>query len=227
MYPNRSENYCCTGGGGAMSMSEYTNRRLKSGLVKAEQLKNTGATTVVTSCHNCVDGLTDVIRHYKLNMQVTQLVNLVSNALVVEEKVKVAVPAAPEVIEEGEFAGKKILITDDEPDFVTYISTILEDNGAVVITAYDGDEAIEIARKEKPDLMTLDISMPGKSGVEVFDHFREDHELKSIPICIITGKPELRKLIYERPESPPDGYIDKPITEKDLILNLKKILEIG
>ncbi|MFC2103525.1 response regulator, partial [Bacteroidota bacterium] len=223
MYPNRSENYCCTGGGGAMSMSEYTNRRLKSGSIKANQLKETGATTVITSCHNCVDGLTDVIRHYKLNMPVTQLVNLVANALVVEEKVKIAVP---EAVFEGDFAGKRILVTDDEPDFITYISTILEDNGAKVLKAYDGNEAIEIARKEKPDLMTLDISMPGKSGVEVFDHFRNDKELKSIPICIITGKPELRKLIYERPESPPEGYIDKPITEKDLILNIKKILEL-
>ena len=85
MYPNRAENYCCTGGGGAMSMSEYTPRRLKSGVIKANQLKATGAKAVVTSCHNCVDGLTDVIRHYKLGMEVTQLVNLVANALVIEK----------------------------------------------------------------------------------------------------------------------------------------------
>jgi len=85
MYPNREENYCCTGGGGAMSMSEYTPRRLKSGVVKADQLKATGAEVVVTSCHNCVDGLADVIRHYELGMEVTQLVNLVANALVVEK----------------------------------------------------------------------------------------------------------------------------------------------
>ncbi len=88
MYPNRAENYCCTGGGGAMSMSEYTPQRLKSGIVKADQLKATGATIVVTSCHNCVDGLTDVIKHYELGMEVTQLVNLVANALVITEKPK-------------------------------------------------------------------------------------------------------------------------------------------
>ena len=85
MYPNRAENFCCTGGGGAMSMSEYTPRRLKSGKIKADQLKATGTKVVVTSCHNCVDGLTDVIRHNKLDMEVTQLVNLVSNALVIEK----------------------------------------------------------------------------------------------------------------------------------------------
>ncbi|MHC4780100.1 MAG: (Fe-S)-binding protein [Planctomycetota bacterium] len=86
MYPNRAENFCCTGGGGAMSMAEYTPERLKSAKVKADQLKATGADTVVTSCHNCVDGLTDLIKHYKLGMKVIQLVTLVANALVLEEK---------------------------------------------------------------------------------------------------------------------------------------------
>jgi CheY-like chemotaxis protein len=208
-------------------MSEYTNRRLKSGKIKADQLKATGAKIVVTSCHNCVDGLTDVIRHYKLDMKVTQLVNLVSNALVIEEKVTVP-PAeeVPPVEHMEEFHGKKILVTDDEPDFVTFISTILEDNGAEVVRAYDGDQALEIARREKPDLMTLDISMPGKSGVEVFDKIRKDPNLGSIPICIITGQPDTRKLIYERPVAAPEGYLDKPITEHDLILNVKKIFEV-
>ncbi len=87
MHPNRAENFCCTGGGGAMSMSEYTPQRLKSGIIKANQLKATGAKVVVTSCHNCVDGLSDLIRHYKLDMRVTQLVNLVANALVVPARV--------------------------------------------------------------------------------------------------------------------------------------------
>ena len=102
MYPNRSENYCCTGGGGAMSMAEYTPNRLKSGIIKANQLKETGADYVVTSCHNCVDGLGDVIKHYELGMKVTQLVNLVANAIVIEEKVAVPVeaPVEPEMVPE-------------------------------------------------------------------------------------------------------------------------------
>jgi Fe-S oxidoreductase/ActR/RegA family two-component response regulator len=226
MYPNRAENYCCTGGGGAMSMSEYTPRRLKSAKIKADQLKATGAEIVVTSCHNCVDGLTDLIRHYKLGMQVTQLVNLVANAIVIEEKVVAPVEEIPVAEPAGDFAGRTILVTDDEPDFVVYVQTILEDNGATVLTASSGEEMLEVARREKPDLITLDITMPGKSGSEVFEIMRQDKELKSIPVCIITGKPELRKLIYERAVRPPEGYVDKPITEDGLLRNLKKLLKI-
>jgi Fe-S oxidoreductase len=65
-----------------MSMSEYAPRRLKSASIKAEQLRATGAKVVVTACHNCVDALADLIRYYRLDMQVKLLVNLVSNALV-------------------------------------------------------------------------------------------------------------------------------------------------
>jgi Fe-S oxidoreductase len=228
MYPNRAENYCCTGGGGAMSMSEYSARRLKSAKVKADQLKETGAEIVITSCHNCVDGLNDLIRHYKLDMQVTQLVNLVAKALVVPEPEVIEKPAVEiPITEELEFEGYKILVADDEPDFLTYISTMLEDNGALVVKAHDGEEAMDLAKVEKPDLITLDLNMPGKSGIEIFDEIKKDETIKSIPICIITGKPELRELIYERSETKPDGYIDKPISEQGLILNIKKILEVG
>jgi len=250
MYPNRSENYCCTGGGGAMSMSEYTPRRLKSGIVKANQLKETGAAYVVTSCHNCVDGLTDVIRHYELDMKVTQLVNLVANAIVIEEKVTVPVEAspAPEVVEEVPvavpveeipvpvgvgaeredlvLAGRRILVADDEPDQLDFIAMVLEDNGAEIFTATNGDEVLEVARREKPDILTLDLHMPGRNVGEVFELIREDPELEDLKICIITGKPELRKLIYERSVRPPEGYVDKPVDEKRLLLNVRKVLEV-
>jgi len=63
----------------------------ESAKIKADQIVATGAKIVVTSCHNCVDGLADLIRHYKLGMEVTQLVNLVANALVIEPEVAVPV----------------------------------------------------------------------------------------------------------------------------------------
>jgi len=225
MYPNRAENYCCSGGGGAMSMSEYTPLRLKAAKVKADQLKATGAKTVVTTCHNCVDALTDVIRHYKLGMKVAQLVNLVSSALVIEEKVI----AVPEILQPAvllQLKGYKILVVDDEPDILTFISTVLEDQGAVAIQASDADQALELALKEKPDLITLDLSMPGRNGGFVFEELRKNPEISSTKVCIITGKPELRRLIYDRPVPPPEGYLDKPINEETLLVNVRKILEV-
>ena len=221
MVPNRSENYCCTGGGGAMSMAEYTPLRLKSGSVKANQLKETGATTVVTSCHNCVDGLGDVIKHYELGMKVTQLVNLVANAIVIEEKV--AVPVEADLL----LAGRRILVADDEPDQLEFLSMVLEDNGAEILQATSGDQVLEMARKEKPDVLTLDLHMPGRDVGEVFELLRKDPELEDLKICIITGKPELRKLIYERSVRPPEGYVDKPVDSKRLLLNVRKVLEVA
>ena len=225
MYPNRAENYCCTGGGGAMSMSEYTPLRLKSAKVKADQLEATGTDKVVTSCHNCVDGLADCIKHYKLKMEVTQLVNLVAEALVVPEKkvsVPVEEPAAAAVL-----AGYKILVLDDEPDMRVFLSTVLGDNGAEVIEAADGDEAIDLAHKEKPDLMTLDLAMPGKDGGQVFQAIRNDPQLKTMRVCVITGRPDMRKFIYERPVPAPEGYLDKPVSEDTLMLNMRKILDLS
>jgi Fe-S oxidoreductase/CheY-like chemotaxis protein len=225
MTPNRAENFCCTGGGGAMSMSEYTPARLKSARIKADQLKAAGARVVVTSCHNCVDGLTDVIRHYKLGMKVTQLVSLMATAAVVPERV-----AAPAVITAPAVSlplqGYRILVVDDEPDILLFLSTVLEDQGATVIRAADGEQALALAVRERPDLVTLDLSMPGKNGGYVFEEIRNHPEIAATKVCIITGKPELRRLIYERPVPPPEGYLDKPIDEESLLSHVRMILEL-
>jgi len=223
MFPNRAENYCCTGGGGAMSMSEYTPRRLKSGKVKAEQLRATGAKIVVTSCHNCVDGLSDLIKHYGLGMEVTQLVNLVSNALVIPARIEV--PEKPRVLHT--LKGYRILVIDDEPDTLTYLTTVLEDNEASTLQTTDGLKGIAMAKTEQPDLITLDLSMPQVDGGEVFARLREAPETRHIPICIVSGRPELRRLIYDKPHRPPEGYLDKPVDEEHFLKNVRKILEVA
>ena len=89
MTPNRQENFCCSGGGGAMSMSEYTQRRLQVAQVKADQIAATGATTVATACHNCVDGLTDLIKHYKLKVPVRNVCEYVGG------RARARAPAGP------------------------------------------------------------------------------------------------------------------------------------
>lgn len=232
MTPNRQENFCCTGGGGAMSMSEYTPGRLASAKIKAEQLRATGAKVVVTSCHNCVDGLTDCIKHYKLGMEVKQLVDLVAEALVIDEcavaKRKTAASRPPSAAAEKKapLSGRTILVVDDEDDARTFLATVLTDAGARVLEACSGDEAIAHARKDKPDLITLDVSMPGKDGVETFVELRQEPATADIAVCIVTGHPEFRKVIYDRPVPPPEGYMDKPIGEQELVDNLRRIFDL-
>ncbi len=231
MYPNRAENFCCTGGGGAMSMSEYAPLRLKSAKVKADQLKATGAGICVTSCHNCVDGLSDCIKHYDVGMEVTQLVNLVANALVpvrarkAQEAAKAAEAKGQQDEAGKELTGYKILVVDDEPDQRVFLTTVMMDNGAEVLEASDAEEAMKIALEQKPDLITLDLGMPGKGGDELYMELRSNDALKETPVCVVTGKPELRKLIYERTVAAPEGYLDKPVSDDKLVLNIRKIFE--
>ncbi len=227
MYPNRAEGFCCTGGGGAMSMSEYTPRRLQSAKVKADQIRETGAKVVVTSCHNCVDGLNDLIKHYELDCEVKQLVNLVANALVLDkvEKPEPGDIAVTTVAAKAPLAGRKILVVDDEEDVRTFLITVFEDAGAEVISAADGDTAIAMAREHQPDLISLDLSMPGKDGVDTFVELRKTPETERIPVCVVTGHPEFRKVIYERPVVPPDGYLGKPVDEDKLVAYAHHIIE--
>jgi Fe-S oxidoreductase len=81
MTPNRQDNFCCGGGGGMLSMSEYGDRRVASGRIKAEQIRTTGARIVATPCHNCADQLLEISKHYKLGTEVMAVVELVYSAL--------------------------------------------------------------------------------------------------------------------------------------------------
>ncbi len=118
-------------------------------------------------------------------------------------------------------------MADDEPDQVGFLAAVFEDHGATVFRAANADEALALARSEKPDLLTLDLAMPGRDVGEVFEILRKDPELEGLRICVITGRPELRKLIYERRVWPPEGYLDKPVTERTLVRAVRKILELS
>jgi CheY-like chemotaxis protein len=122
--------------------------------------------------------------------------------------------------------GRKILVVDDEDDARTFISTVLADAGATIIEATDGDQAIELAGKERPDLITLDISMPGKDGVEVFRELRSSPHTAQMSICVVTGHPEFREVIYAAHAEKPDGYMNKPVSPDDLVSGVRRILEL-
>jgi len=79
---NRQHSYCCGGGGGALTMTEFAKRRMEAAKVKAEEIAETGAKIVATSCHNCLDQLAEINRHYKLGVEIKLLCELVADALV-------------------------------------------------------------------------------------------------------------------------------------------------
>lgn len=82
MEPHGSENFCCGGGGGMLSMTEFAKERVAAGKTKADQILATGAEIVVTSCHNCLDQLDEIKRHYKLDVKIQNLSELVAAAIV-------------------------------------------------------------------------------------------------------------------------------------------------
>jgi CheY-like chemotaxis protein len=120
---------------------------------------------------------------------------------------------------------KTILIVDDEPDVCTYISTLLEDHGYATISAKDGDEALGKLQAVSPALITLDISMPEKSGVKLYREIKEDPRWKKIPVIIITGiSDDFQKFISTRRQvPPPEGYLSKPINPEEILELIQKL----
>ena len=84
--PCGRENFCCGGGGGALTMSEYRAWRLEAAKVKADQISATGAKIVATSCHNCIDQLSEINRHYKLGVKVVNTCELVADAIMLPRR---------------------------------------------------------------------------------------------------------------------------------------------
>ena len=122
---------------------------------------------------------------------------------------------------------KKILIIDDEEDVVTYLKTFFEDHGFNAIFANDGKAGIEKAVKEKPDIITLDVSMPEESGVRALRDLQTNNVTKNIPVIIVTGvSSDFKKFIETRKQvHAPEGYFEKPIDRDKLLQKVKELLK--
>ena len=111
--------------------------------------------------------------------------------------------------------GKKILIADDEPDILEILEYNLTAEGFTVVKAKDGAEALDIARKERPDLIILDVMMPRKNGMEVCQLLRSQPEFSSTLIIILTALSDESSHIKGL-ETGADDYVSKPISPKVL-----------
>jgi len=118
---------------------------------------------------------------------------------------------------------QKILLVDDEPDILEFLSYNLKKEGYHVITANNGKEGLVIAKKELPDLIILDAMMPEMDGMETCRELREIPELKNVLIAFLTARNEDFSQIAGF-ESGADDYINKPIKPRVLISRIKALL---
>jgi CheY-like chemotaxis protein len=126
-----------------------------------------------------------------------------------------------------------VLVVDDEPDVRNYLASILRDANFNVLTAADGEEALEIARREVPDFISLDLVMPKKSGQKVLYELRKDKKLARIPTLIVTahasdemGRRDMEDLFADKVISGPGVYLEKPVKPVDYVRCVQRALGI-
>ncbi len=121
---------------------------------------------------------------------------------------------------------KKVLIVDDERDIVETLKFMLEADGINCLTAFDGEEALNIAKKEMPDLVILDVMMPKINGYKVCRLLKFDAKYKDIPIIMITARSqEEDKAIGE--ETGANEYITKPFEIIEVVEKVKNYLGLN
>ena len=126
---------------------------------------------------------------------------------------------------------KMVLVIDDEPDAIQIVETMLSEvEGVVVESANDGDSGLARVRESKPDLILLDVQMPGKSGFDVFIDLKQDSATADIPVVMLTcvaDKTGLRFSSNDMGEflgKEPDAYIEKPVDPATLQATVSKLL---
>ena len=131
---------------------------------------------------------------------------------------------------------EKILIIDDDPDAVLFLSTVLRDHGYSTIDARNGEEGFQKAKSDMPDLILLDLMMPQKSGIALLSDLSKEASLKEIPVIMVTGVTGETGIdleaFFERSASSDveddplrtEGYIAKPVDPQKLLRLVRKVL---
>jgi DNA-binding response OmpR family regulator len=126
--------------------------------------------------------------------------------------------------EKGKMGKKKVLVVDDEQDIAKALKARLKANGFNVVLAYDSVQAFTIANQEKPDLIILDIMIPGGGGFVVAERLKQSHATYRIPIIFLTGIPGGEERASKIGAS---GYVMKPYHPDELLETIRRALEIS
>jgi CheY-like chemotaxis protein len=121
-------------------------------------------------------------------------------------------------------AKKKILVVDDEPNLVELLKAVLDLEGYEVASAYNGQEALNKLETLKPDLVLLDMMMPGMSGREVCEKIRQNPKTKALKVIFLTVArfSEIGKKVLD--DMKVSDYITKPFDNQDLVKRIKKAI---
>lgn len=118
---------------------------------------------------------------------------------------------------------KKILIVDDEPNIVISLEFLMAQNGYNVFIAKNGEQAIDLLPKIKPDLILLDVMLPNRSGFEILQILRKDNDTKSIKVILLTAKGRDQD-ITKGISLGADAYVTKPFSTRALVEKVKEVL---
>ena len=119
---------------------------------------------------------------------------------------------------------QKILIVEDERDIADLVGFNLERAGYDVLKAHDGITGTEVAIRERPDLVILDLMLPGKDGYGVFKELRRDSRSRDIPVIMLTARAQTEDRIQGL-EAGADDYLTKPFSPKELMLRVQAVLK--
>lgn len=121
---------------------------------------------------------------------------------------------------------KKIMVIDDEGDLLKMVGMRLESNGYAVNTLDSSERAVETVREVRPDLILLDVLMPGKNGCDVCAEIKADQELKNIPVIIFTAHyPEEEYVKAHSQEIGADDYMLKPFDAQELLAKVRYLIK--
>ena len=117
-----------------------------------------------------------------------------------------------------------ILVCDDEKDIVSALNIYLSAEGYRVLTAYDGESGLEIARSEKPGLIFLDIVLPGVDGFNVLRTLRRDPATKDVPIIMMSGNAQATEQFYVQ-RIGADDFMKKPFSRPEVFNRIERVLD--
>ena len=127
---------------------------------------------------------------------------------------------------------KKVLIVDDDPDVRLFNATVVEESGYTPVEAANGEEGLKIVKKDRPDLVILDVLMPKQSGIRLYRELKTDKALIGIPVIMLSGVAKRtflrsQKALTEfgdKPVPEPENYLEKPVEPDELAREIKKLL---